>query len=301
MTTKEIEQWKNKRKEILISKSSVIDTNAGPVEYGAVGEGPPFVLIFQGAMSSYYEGLVMGRILAHENGLKVISPSRPGYLRTPLETGKTPEAQADAFAALLDELKVEKVVALAVSGGGPSSLYFALKYPHRTEALILVSAVRESTVFEDLNVFHRAMLNNAFSDRAGYKNYTFLEERPEKAIKKFFPDSAPAILKDPEAVAFTVRVMKSTFPLSLGKVGSFNDFSAHSFFPIDKLKEITVPALVLHSKNDEMAPYSGILPVSEKIPGAQLKVFETGGHLFFIPHWEVFKEEIAGFIEEHTP
>lgn len=202
---------------------------------------------------------------------------------------------------MLDELKVEKVVALAVSGGGPSSLYFALKYPHRTEALILVSAVRESTVFEDLNVFHRAMLNNAFSDRAGYKNYTFLEERPEKAIKKFFPDSAPAILKDPEAVAFTVRVMKATFPLSLGKVGSFNDFSAHSFFPIDKLKEITVPALILHSKNYEMAPYSGILPVSEKIPGAQLKVFETGGHLFFIPHWEVFKEEIAGFIEEHTP
>ena len=93
MTTKEIEQWKNKRKEILISKSSVIDTNAGPVEYGVVGEGPPFVLIFQGAMSSYYEGLVMGRILAHENGLKVISPSRPGYLRTPLETGKTPEAK----------------------------------------------------------------------------------------------------------------------------------------------------------------------------------------------------------------
>jgi hypothetical protein len=33
-----------------------------------------------------------------------------------------------------------------------------------------------------------------------------------------------------------------------------------------------------------MAPYSEILPVSEKIPGVKLKVFETGGHLFLIPH-----------------
>jgi predicted alpha/beta-fold hydrolase len=78
--------------------------------------------------------------------------------------------------------------------------------------------------------------------------------------------------------------MKSTFPLSLGKEGSLNDFSAHSVFPIDKLDEITVPTLILHSKNVEMAPYSEILPVSEKIPGVKLKVFETGGHLFLIPH-----------------
>ena len=40
---------------------------------------------------------------------RILSPSRPGYLGTPLETGQTMEQQADALAALLDILRIKRV------------------------------------------------------------------------------------------------------------------------------------------------------------------------------------------------
>jgi len=52
-------------------------------------------------------------------GLRVIALSPPGYLRPPLETGARPEAQADATAALLDELALEQVAVL--SGPRPAA------------------------------------------------------------------------------------------------------------------------------------------------------------------------------------
>ena len=61
----------------------------------------------------------------------MIAPSRPGYGRTPLSSGKTSEEAADLMAALLDELNLEKVIAFSISGGGPTALNFALRHPNR--------------------------------------------------------------------------------------------------------------------------------------------------------------------------
>ena len=47
----------------------------------------------------------MGSSHLVEAGFKVIAISRFGYLRTPPASNMSPEAQADQFAALLDELK----------------------------------------------------------------------------------------------------------------------------------------------------------------------------------------------------
>ena len=56
-----------------------------------------------------------------DNGFGVICPSRPGYGRTPLGKEKTSAEAADQIAALLDTLKIEKVVASGISGGGPAA------------------------------------------------------------------------------------------------------------------------------------------------------------------------------------
>ncbi len=59
-----------------------------------------------------------------ENKYKLICPSRPGYLQTPLESGKTLEEQADLFAALLDKLGIEKVSSRNSLSRRTSWLYF---------------------------------------------------------------------------------------------------------------------------------------------------------------------------------
>lgn len=64
-------------------------------------------------------------------GMGSISVSRPSYLRTSIDVGRTAAEQADAFAALLHTLNIKKVAAQGISGGGPCAIHFAARHPDR--------------------------------------------------------------------------------------------------------------------------------------------------------------------------
>ena len=114
----------------LAAVSSVVETSSGPMEYRAGGAGERVLLFVHGTPGGHDQGGAAGE-LAAANGWRFLAPSRPGYLRTPLATGRTPVEQADAYAALLDALDIRRVAILGVSGGGPSALEFAARHPER--------------------------------------------------------------------------------------------------------------------------------------------------------------------------
>jgi 2-hydroxy-6-oxonona-2,4-dienedioate hydrolase len=116
----------------------VADTPCGVIEYADQGEGR-VVLVSHGAGGGYDQGLAVSEQLGA--GFRIIAPSRFGYLNTPYPDDPSAAAQADAYACLLDSLGVEKVLVIAFSAGGPSALQFALRYPDRTDSLIMVSAI----------------------------------------------------------------------------------------------------------------------------------------------------------------
>ena len=76
-----------------VAASEVVETARGPVEYARRGEAP-YVVIFHGTPGGHHASF-LGEPLEMA-GVGTITPSRPGYLRTPLETGRTFEEQADA-------------------------------------------------------------------------------------------------------------------------------------------------------------------------------------------------------------
>ncbi len=114
-----------------------MSTGRGPVEYAEWGDGPA-VLLLHGAMGGYDQGYILG-LTVGEPGYRYVAVSRPGYLGTPLTAGRTPQEQADLCAELLDALGNDRAAGMAVSGGGPCALQFALRHCHRCWALILVS------------------------------------------------------------------------------------------------------------------------------------------------------------------
>jgi pimeloyl-ACP methyl ester carboxylesterase len=86
------------------------------MEYVLKGDHGPIMLFLHGAPGGYDAAPDAG-----EN-FRLLAPSRPGYLSTPLETGRTPAEQARAYAALLDALEIrEPVLVMAPSGGGAYS------------------------------------------------------------------------------------------------------------------------------------------------------------------------------------
>ena len=133
--------WQRAAIERLEAGSRVAATARGPVEYAELGDARgAVVLAIHGRPGGYDQGVLMARSLG-EKLARWIAVSRPGYLRTSLEVGRTPAEQADAHAALLDAIGVNRAVVVGLSGGGPSSLHFALRHADRCRGLVLVSAL----------------------------------------------------------------------------------------------------------------------------------------------------------------
>jgi 2-hydroxy-6-oxonona-2,4-dienedioate hydrolase len=87
--------------------SSIIETQAGPIEYGVVGRGPPLMMI-HGAGGGFDQGLLFGHGL-REAGFQIIAPSRFGYLRSAFPEDASPEHQADVLVELLDHLGLDRM------------------------------------------------------------------------------------------------------------------------------------------------------------------------------------------------
>ncbi|MGD9146152.1 MAG: alpha/beta fold hydrolase, partial [Anaerolineae bacterium] len=97
----------------------VVETACGPIEYGSAGNGPS-VLVCHGAGGGYDQGLLIGSLMSGDD-FQVIAPSRFGYLDSPIPEDSSLEAQADAYACLLDALEIDRVIVVAFSAGGPSA------------------------------------------------------------------------------------------------------------------------------------------------------------------------------------
>ncbi|OXE37611.1 MAG: hypothetical protein CGW95_00565 [Phenylobacterium zucineum] len=141
-------QWRGHIVRRLEANSMVIQTSSGPVEYADVGKGIA-VLMIHGTPGGYDQILEASRAASMtESGLRIIAPSRPGYLRTPISSGRTPAEQARLYADLITNLGIRKAFILGASGGGPSAIQFAIQHPERCAGLILEEAATRSIKVE---------------------------------------------------------------------------------------------------------------------------------------------------------
>jgi 2-hydroxy-6-oxonona-2,4-dienedioate hydrolase len=272
--------------------ATIAATRSGPIEYATAGNGAP-ALVIHGAGGGYDQGLYIGEMLG--NGLKVIAPSRFGYLRTPLPRDSSAVAQAVAHAALLDALGVQRAVVVGVSAGAPSAIEFALRYPQRTSALILMVPMAYApgqVPTLDESPSSKAVL--ALILRGADFGYWAASHAARSSVVRFLgvpPDlerAAPA-----EVRAAVTRVMNSVEPLSWRLDGLRAD-SAFRLQPWP-LERIAVPTLVMTSKDDLFNTLPAARFTAEHIPGAKLVVFDSGGHLFLGRSNEV-KAAVGAFL-----
>jgi pimeloyl-ACP methyl ester carboxylesterase len=126
---------------------TTVETALGTVEYVDVGAGDP-VLFVHGSPGGADQGELMTRFLVAA-GRRVVAPSRPGYLGTPLsDANATPAAQAALHVALLDALGIDRVSVMCWSGGGPSTYLLAGGHPDRVASIAALAAVSGPFTFE---------------------------------------------------------------------------------------------------------------------------------------------------------
>ena len=269
--------------------SRVAKTDEGIIEYSTAGKGSP-VLFIHGAGG----GHDMGRLIARRIGDDFfwICPSRFGYLRTPITQNASFEAQADAYAALLDHLHIEKAAIIGLSIGGPSALLFALRHPDRCAALVLMSAISKTTPKRPLSDW---FYNTLFSFDFFY--WAVSHTAKNTLIKKFGVD--PAIFKSltQEEKKWADAVLDIFHPASKRYSGIRNDQKVSISDKQYELDGIALPTLILHALDDRLVDYDFAKYAHAYIPNSKLVAFPSGGHLL-LGQDKQYRKAVIGFLKE---
>lgn len=273
--------WKQNILDDVQANSRIATTSHGPIEYATSGnKNGPIVLIAHGTPGGYDVSAAFASLFTNKH-ISTISISRPGYLRTPLTHNETPEAQADLYAALLDKLNIEQVTMLGISGGGPSSLQFALRHPERCSKLVLLSAV-----------------TGYYDEQGRVASLPFIQRSLQYVIDHFLMRDFAYFLLSRRAKWSKTPVMATfyrTFTLNeLRDYGYKNDIAQYIQLQNYPFEAITVPTFVLHGEADDNVPMEHAKHATAHIPNARLVVDEGGDHDFYVKH----KERVMPIIEK---
>lgn len=274
----------------------VVDTSAGPIEVARAGAGPA-VLCIHGIPGSWRQAMPIAEDLAP--GFEVLLPSRPGYGATPLHVGRTYNDQADAYAALLDALGIERAAIVGVSGGGPSAVGFAARHAQRTDALVLVCALVPHLMKRPLrmHVLRPPVLAETFAPavRALARRRIRRVRSVDRYMKRTLTADELQRAAAGEMRDDLVRHMLSHQEAPAGIPGLRNDtLQLQRATPFDA--KVTCPTLVLHSNCDTVVPLAHAQFHVSAIPGAELRVFEDAGHLFMVTRRSEASEAIRSFL-----
>jgi pimeloyl-ACP methyl ester carboxylesterase len=281
--------------------ANVVNTRNGTVEYAEYGDGPAVVAL-HGAMGGYDQSLLLARTIG-DDGFRYIAVSRPGYLGTPLASGKTPEQQADLCAGLLDALGISDAVVMAVSGGGPCALYFALRHQQRCRGLVLVSTCGQKV---DTPIPFSFQLTKllvrwpAFANKMQKKALESIEQMASRSIPD--PIMRKRTMQDPETGPLFRTLMESTCDRMAQRMpGTENDIAITRSTDYS-LEDVAVPVLIVHGTADSMAPFAKHAKTLEsRIPGAELLAIEDGEHVSIFTHRKKVKTRVTRFLHDHSP
>jgi pimeloyl-ACP methyl ester carboxylesterase len=269
--------------------SRLVETSLGLVEYAESGQGPP-VLIAHGANGGFDQGLLLAETAGPR--YRWIAVSRFGYLRTPLPVDPTPAAQADAYAALLDALHISTATIVGVSAGGPSALRFALRYPDRCTALIMLCAVSDALLppVPVVNAVAEAVLGSDFP------YWLALTAIPSLRLRILGVTAEVVARLSPEDRAWLNAFARTTLPTSLRRTGILNDLAYTVRAEAPALERIAAPTLIVHAADDRLVPIAQAQACARRIPDARLVILPGGGHLLLGQHDRV-RAELDAFAQ----
>jgi len=197
-------------------------------------------------------------------GFQLIAPDLRGHGRS---TGAGPtysfEQSAGDMFALLDQLQIERIKVIGLSGGGITALHMGAMHPDRVAALVTVSAP------------------TAFPEQA-------------KAIQRVYAES---MLTDAERTRLRERHRRDgQIDTLFSQVRAMPDGGDPNFTP-DILMTISAPTLIVFGDRDPLYPVSIAFELYQAIPNASLWVVPNAGHgPVFGPHAARFAETAVSFL-----
>jgi pimeloyl-ACP methyl ester carboxylesterase len=246
------------------------------------GRGAPLVFLHGFPFSSAMWGPQVVHFSRH---YRVIVPDLRGFGKTSLDPEKqtsTMELMADDVAALLDHLKLSRVVLVGFSMGGYISFPFYRKYPQKVRALVLCDTRSEADTDEGKAGRH------ALIKEVGEKGST---AAADAMIPRLFgPDS---YRRQQETVAQIAGLIGRTHPAAIIAAAAGIAERPDS---TELLSQIEVPALVMVGRDDVITPVEGARKMAAQLPDWQLSVIPNAGHMSNLENPGFFNQALDSFL-----
>ena len=254
----------------------VINTKLGQIEYSSAGKGIP-ILFVHGGHSNCHETLCHKGFDLEK--FQLISPSRPGYGRTPLNKNQTPRHAADLIVELLEHLSIDNVIVYGVSAGGLTAIELAGNYPEKVRKLILASAIskqwldKEGKNYKTAKRIFNPKIERFTWGMVRFFSYIF----PRMIAMNFYPQfskiTAHKLNRDDiDELIFSMKFFRS-------KAGFLNDIDQDISNEI--ITKIKSPTLIIHSENDNSVSLEHAKYANEMIDNSNIEFLQNEwGHLF---------------------
>ena len=264
---------------------------AGPA--GGGDAGPPVVMLHGGGPGASAWSNFGPNLPVFANRFRTLLVDMPGFGRSdrPAVTGHYFTFAADALAALLDGLGIERVHFVGNSLGGGTAVRFALRFPERAGRLALMGPGGLS-----LNLFApdptegiKALMN--FSAPPGpskEKLAAFLRTLvfDQRLITDELVEERFGAASDPAALAATAS-LGATF---------FDPATAEQGMLWREAHRLRQDVLLVWGREDRVNPLDGALVALKLIRKARLHVFGGCGHWAQLERFDEFNQLVMGFL-----
>jgi pimeloyl-ACP methyl ester carboxylesterase len=305
-------RWKRDLVAELKAGSTVIETDKGPVEHTIHGTSGPYVAVMHGAPGGYDQTEALFSDM-FEKGFRVLSWSRPGYIRTPLSSGRTFEEQADTFVSLLNALGIDKAAIIAYSAGGPPAIHFTARYPERVWALILESAVTQKYEINHNNLgenifFGHLMFNGPslwLADVIAHHAPVLVGWATAEMESTLNEDEVMnlmrSIMKDEKRLKILMDLIRSMSPPKLRAKGLSNDMKQLKGVEDLPFEHVAAPALIIHGTVDFDVPLDHARNAAGSIPNAEVHIVDGGFHILALSdNAAQINEKKMMFLKRHS-
>jgi pimeloyl-ACP methyl ester carboxylesterase len=194
------------------------------------------------------------------------------------------EEMAEDVAALLDELRLARVVLGGLSMGGYVALAFSRLFPERTRALIL-SDTRPQADTDEARLVREETAVRALGEG--------MHTVADAMLPKLLAPSTQA--ERPEIVARVREMILHTDPQ--GAASALRGMAVRRD-QTEFLREINCPTLIIVGSLDQITPPADAELLNREIRGSRLEIIEGAGHISNVERPVEFNRALENFLSE---